>query len=90
VDQAEEIEKARGPLTRRTQTRTLALGDWRAARLPVGAVRGRKIGTGRRLADLAELASVSMCHLRGIRCRRRDVTPDTSRPALRRSSCLPA
>jgi hypothetical protein len=57
---------------------------------PSGRCADARSAPGRWLADLAELASVSMCHLRGIRGRRRDVTPDTSRPALRRSSCLRA
>jgi hypothetical protein len=43
------------------------LGDWLLARLPVGAVPGRKTGTGPRLAELACLVGVSFTRLREIR-----------------------
>ena len=57
------------------------LGDYLCARVPVGAVRGRKIGTGRRLAELARLVGVSHNHLRSIRDTAHHWPPETRVPA---------
>jgi hypothetical protein len=74
---AAEIETVAGLLhAANADAEHWALGDHLAALVPVG-IRGRKTGTGRKLAELARLVDVSHRHLRGIRDTARDWPPDT-------------